>query len=345
MVKVYAPCTRMTEKLRIDGITNVIKELKRMYNAPRSMELTLNGKVILSPYPILRIGSRILRGYYISYSRFKSLDPIPHAKRVLAVDASIKVLYNCGPYKIVVSKIAWGLWRGFNKRIGGKRYAIAIVLNRSEAAEWLLEIELQEVLKRVNLVGKGDYILLDRALMAVPALRRATRERFEKLDKLVNSRRAILVGICKSSRLKLNTGESLIGYLAYLATRRLKGVSWYYYPIFRHSTLPPWYIGDIVVSKLGEDSEEVFRIDISRRALLTRDIEIVLGELAFMQDHGIPGYPYPLKGVHDESRISDDELKWIALRFLDELKEEGILEKFIVTTRSSSFRERYLWGV
>ncbi|RLE89726.1 MAG: hypothetical protein DRJ49_02090 [Thermoprotei archaeon] len=316
-----------------------------MYNTPRSMELTLNGKVILTPYPILRIGSRILRGYYISYSRFRTLDPIPHARRVLAVDASIKVLYNCGPYKIVVSKIVWGLWKGFNKRLGGRRYAITVVWSKSEAAEWLLKVELQEILKRVNLVGRGDYVLLDRALMAVPALRRFTRERFERLDKFVNLRGAILIGVCKSSRLKLNTGEGLIGYLAYLAERRLRGVAWYYYPVFRPSTLPPWYIGDIVIARLNEDSEEVFRIDISRRSLLSREIEIILGEIAFLQDHGTPGYPYPLKGVHDESKISDDELRWIALRFLDELKEKNLLEKFIATTRSTSFKERYLWGI
>ena len=295
-------------------------------------------------YPVLKVKNRRILGLPIRISRLKVLDAIPHSKRVLSVDAGLKVLFDCGAFKIILAKVAAGMWIGREKVLEPEPIKrITLVWDKFEAAEWLLRVEIEALLSIVHLLKAGDYCILDRCLMAMPAFRKSTKEFFEKLDHVLSSRGAILVGVSKASQLRLNTGESLIGYLLHLADRRLRGVAWYYYPIFRESELPPWYLGSICVAKLGPDVEHAFRIDISRKALASRDIGDILGEVAFLQDPATPGYPYPAKGVHDMTKISEEELEMERMRFLELLDEEGLLKNFIADVRSVTFKERYLW--
>ncbi|RLE70155.1 MAG: hypothetical protein DRJ37_06940 [Thermoprotei archaeon] len=63
-----------------------------------------------------------------------------------------------------------------------------------------------------------------------------------------------------------------------------------------------------------------------------------------MQDLATPGYPYPLKAVHLESRITDSELEIDRAMFLEILKEEGLYEEFISDLHGADFKERHLWS-
>ena len=333
---------------RIDyrDFKEVLRELKRIYSKRNVIEYTLLGEPIFSPYPVFKFGGRVIRGYRLTPDRLKYLDPIPHSKRVLALDASLKVLFNCGAFKIIVSKIAWGIWRGFQcERTGVLPVKIKIIWDKREASEWLLRIELEAALKLLSQMRFGDYLLMDRGLAISPILGRYVKNLFNRLDVFSSAKGVVLIGITKSSQLKLNTGESLLGYLTYLARQRMKDCAWFYHPIFKSSTLPSWFIGDMVVARLSDDDENVFRIDVSRRVLNRLPLDNIMGELAFMQDPATPGYPYPLKSVHDASRFTEEELERLANIFLEILEEKGLSPNFTADVRSTSFKERYLWGI
>ena len=302
-------------------------------------------EVSRKPRPVLMLGGRRVLGPPIDPSRLRYLEPLPHRRKVLAVDASAKVLFDLGPFKLVEAKVVVGIWRGLSRLyVYGPKKRLALISSREEGAEWLLRIEVEAAAKLSKHLGRGDYVLLDRSLSAPPMLRRSTRELFDKLDRKLSSRGAVLVGITKRSRLSLNTGEGLIGYLISLADRVYKGLPWYYHPVFREVELPPWFLGDLAVAKFSEACENAFRVDISRRALEDRPVSVVVAELAYLQDMATPGYPYPLKAVHDMARISEHELGVDRLLFLEALSEVGLEKRFLASVRSASFKERYLWG-
>ncbi len=323
----------------------VLDELRRMY-AGRSKEAqyAFPGELLLRPYPVLRVGGEEVAGLPIREERIRYLEIVPHRKKILAVDASVKVLFDLGASKVVVSKVAAGIWRGLSRIYAlDPLKRVKLAWSKEEVGEWLLRVEIETVLKLVRRLGTGDYCLLDRSLSVPPPSKRTTREVMDRLDRAVSARGGILVGISKSSKLRVSTGESLVGYLSRLAERRLRGVPWIYYPVFKEGSLPPCFLGEISVAKLGGDSETAFRIDISKRALAAKSVDEILGEVAFTQDSATPGYPYPLKAVHLESRISEYELEIDRALFLDLLREEGLYEYFAPDVDSTSFKERCLW--
>ena len=327
-----------------EDLSEAIDELRRLYQR-KVVEYSITGEPILAPYPIIKVGKRLIRGNPIRASSIRSLVPYPHCKRVLAIDASIKLLLDCGPFKIVVSKVAWGVWRGVKVEITEEPIIrVKVIRDKQEAAEWLLKVELSEAFKRMRWLRRGDYLLLDRGLMAVPALRRETRELFEKVDLAAERRGVILIGLSKVSRLRLSDGASLLGYLSRLAHKYMGEMAWYYYPLFRESQLPSWYIGDISIAKLSDESNFVFRVDVSRRALRRWELGGILGELAYLQDPALPGYPYPLKSVHDSSKIGHEELELMRLSFMELADKEGIGDRLRADVEAYSFKEEVLWG-
>ena len=321
----------------------LLEDLRKMYMGASS-QLTLLGRQA-SPYPLMRTAGRVIRGLPVLDSRLRFLEPIPHRRRVAAVDASIKTLFDLGAARVVESKVVAGVWKGFERYVVlGPYKRLALVRDRVEAGEWLLRIELELALRVLQRLGPSDYLLLDRALVAPPSLRDSTQRVFRKLERLASAKGVALVGIVKRSRLKLNTGESLIGYVVALAERRLPGVAWYYHPVFKESLLPEWMLGDVFVVRFSELAEGAFRVDVSRRYLSSRDWERVMGELAFVQDLATPGYPYPLKAVHDMARIGDHEAELDKLRILEILRSEGLEHYFLADLKSATFKERSLWG-
>lgn len=294
---------------------------------------------------MLKIRGKLVKGPPIDESKLRYLEAIPNKKKVLAVDAGIKVLFNIGTMKVVEAKVATGLWKGLREiMVKNPIKRLAIVETKEEAGEWLLRVELEAVSKNLEKIGPGDYLLLDRSLQIPMFCKESTKLLIEKLEKRTLARRAILVGLVKSSKLSLNTGESLIGYLIGLSEKYFKGLPWYYYPVFRSSALPETLLGDIAIVKFSEKIDNAFRIDISRKALRYADISKILSELAFLQDSALPGYPYPLKAVHELAKISEHELNVDRVIFLELLKEHKLDKFFLDDVKSSSFREKHLWG-
>ncbi|RLE44138.1 hypothetical protein DRJ16_02805 [Candidatus Woesearchaeota archaeon] len=323
----------------------VIEHLRDIYiNRKKILTYTLYGEPVLRPHPYTKIGGRKIRGPPISESYLRSFDIVEHYSPVIAVDASIKTLLNLGSFRIVVSKVVAGLWKGIKRKaLLGPYKRIRVIEDKEEAGEWLLRLELEIAIKAARRF-EARYCLLDRSLVFPPSLKESTFKLAQKLDNLISAKNGYLVGVVKSSKLSLNTGESLIGYLISMAGARLRGLTWYYHPVFREHILPDWFIGDIVVARLSESIENALRIDISRKTLRKIPLERIIGELAFMQDIATPGYPYPLKAVHNLATISDSELQMDKIILLDILEKEGLGKCVFSSLSACNFREKYFWG-
>jgi len=325
------------ESSRLCGLEELVDSLERLYSEARPSRLE-------APRPVISVEGGLIEGPPIDDGRFRELRPIANRKRFLSVDASIKVLFDCGSFKVVVVKAAAAIWRwGSPPRRLPVDKRFAVVSSRLDAKELLLKAELEEALKAMGELRRGDYCVLDRPLMAVPALRGGTRRLLEELDEELWRRGITLMGISKASKLRLNTGEPLIGHLNYRGSKVLPGLPWYYYPVFKPSQYPPWYVGEVCVVKFSGDAEHALRVDVSRRAMAEGDLEAFLGELAFLQDAATPGYPYPVRGVHEDSKLTRYEVEADRAAILEELDRRGLLERFMADARSTRVKEA-IWG-
>jgi len=322
------------------------QRLRRIFEErQRVVQLSLDGTVVTKPVPTLRLFGRVIRGLPVDASKLRVLEPIPHRKLVVAVDASAKVLFNLGPFLIVESRVVVVAFRGA-RRVGERTAKrVALVSSRFEAAEWLTRIEYEAVAKALPSLGGGGYLLVDRSLVVSPLYRPSTRELVRKVERAALSLGLIPVGIPKRTRLALDSGEGALGYIANLAERSLRGVPWYYYPLFKPESLPPWVLGAPAVAKLSELCSSVLRVDISRAALTRYECGEVLGELAALQDPSSPGYPYPLKAAHEASRIGESEVEADRIVLVELMKEWGVGGRLLADAAAyASFKDRSLWG-
>lgn len=330
--------------LTIDEAVGMVESLFHLFKSLK--EVTLTGEIVCQPYPILTVGRRMVRGPSIDDFIFKELKPLPNDKQFLSVDASFKPLFDCGSFKVIVVKSAAVVWR-WRKPVRRfkpyKQYVVA--LKRVEVEEALLVAELRLASRVSEILEEGDYCVLDRPLMAVPALKEDTRRFMESFDRELGDKGIVVMGVCKSSKMKLNTGEPLLGYLNFRSSYILKGRAWWYYPLFKSSQYPSWYVGEPCAVKFDGGAEHVLRVDVGRRALKKGYLEAYLGELSFLQDAATPGYPYPIRGAHEEAKLSRYEIEIDKLIFLERLRKKGLMERFLADVRSASFREEAFQGL
>lgn len=322
------------------------EKLRRIFEEKRRYaQVTLDGTVVAKPVPVLTLFGRVVRGLPVDQSKLRVLEPLPHKKLAAAVDASAKVLFNLGSAVVLESKVVAVAYRGA-KRVGewsAKR--VAIVSSKLEAAEWLARVEYEAALRVLAELAGPGYLLLDRSLTAAPLYRPSTRELIARVERRALAAGLVLVGIPKRTKLALDTGEGALGYIARMASKCLGRSAFYYYPLFREGSLPPWMLGSPAVAKLSELSESVLRVDASRRALAKLECGEVLGEVAFLQDPSSPGYPYPLKAAHEGSRIGASELELDRMALAELLREWGVGDLLLAHSAAySSFKDRSLWG-
>jgi hypothetical protein len=137
------------------------------------------------------------------------------------------------------------------------------------------ELEQKLVFDLAKKLGKDDIILKDGLLPeGLPAS-------------------PIFIGIAKSSRLRTETGRSLLGWINELAAKQLPNKRWYQ----RISD------GEVIV-KLHEKSPLCYRAQIRNSA----DQERTIASLAyFSSDPELIGYPYPLLKADKVARFRDGE--------------------------------------
>ncbi|MCX8205280.1 MAG: DNA double-strand break repair nuclease NurA [Candidatus Nezhaarchaeota archaeon] len=324
-----------SEACLIEGLDEVVEGLSRIYEASMNKA---------SPRPLLRVGGKVIVGLPLTASSFHPLRPLPSEHRFLSADASLKALFDCGGLKVVVVKTAAAVWRlgGLAKRYPSRK-RLALVSSREEAQEVVLRAEAEAVLWALRDLGEGDLCILDRPLASAVEAKRASREVLKELSEECRRRGVALLGVCKSSRLRLNTGEPLIGYLNHLGSKLAPGRAWFYYPLFQLRGRGFDFIGEPVAVKFSGDSPYVFRVDVEGR-LDEGCLELHLGELAALQDTATPGIPYPLLGAHEEAKVSRHEAELDRMRLLEALEHRGLLERFLAGVKSTSFKEEEMWG-
>lgn len=327
--------TAHAETLCIQGLDEVVDGLCRLYEVSADRP-TLR--------PVMRMGRRVIVGLPLSPSHFRPLRPLPSDSTFLSVDASLKSLFDCGGLRVIVVKTAAAAWR-----LGGpaKRYPaskrFALVSSREEAEGALFMAELEAASRALKDLGEGDVCVLDRPLVSALEARRALREALREFRLECLRRGVLLLGVCKSSRLRLDTGEPLMGYLSYLGSRLAPGESWLYYPLFQLKERGFDFVGEPVAVRFSGDSPYVFRVDVESCAAEER-LEECLGKLAALQDAASPGIPYPVLGAHEEAKVSKHEADVDRIRVLELLERRGLLERFLAGVRSTSFKEEEMWG-
>jgi hypothetical protein len=312
-------------------LEGLIESLSRLYEA------SAKGP----PRPLMEVDGRVLVGPPLDASSFHPLKPRFSRRRFLYVDASLKVLFDCGGFKAVEVKAAAVIWRREEpaKRLPPRK-RLTLAARRREAEEELLRAELEEAWEGLKLLEEGDYCVLDRPLVTA-------RRLGGLLDDFAEACRRMgvwLMGVCKSSRLRLSSGEPLMGYLNYLSSRAMPGGGWFYHPLFQLEGAGLSFIGTPVAVKFSGESPYVFRVDVERTALSEERLATCLSDLAGLQDTATPGLPYPVVGVHEEAKLSRHEVELDRARLLEALKDRGLLERFLASARSMNFKEEELWG-
>jgi len=323
----------------------IVEELSRMFKGKvEAPQWTLTGELITNPYPVIRDRGKIIRGIPIRIENFHKLEVRKHSRKVLSIDASLKILFDCGTFQIALAKVSCSIWMGRQRIYEAEPNIRAkLVRSRLEAMEFLFNIEVESAISAASRLSRGDYCILDRPLIAIPAYKEGTRRILDRLCEHFHMKGVRLIGITKASKLEVNTGESLLGYLLHKSSDLLADSAWYYYPIFRLRQYPKWYLGAITIVKFAPDTDHIFRVDVNRRDVIESNvIGEYLSEIAYLQDPATPGYPYPLKSCHDEAKIGKQELAYLRLTFLESLNP-SLRSRFISNLKSTSFKEEKLW--
>lgn len=318
-------------------VDRLIEDLASALQPPREpAQLTLYGEPA-PPQPVLHAAGHTLRGRPVAPEALRPIEPAMYEGPVYAVDAGAKILLDLGAYKVVEAKVAAAEWRGASRtRTFGPVKRIRLFADLSEAAQWLAAIEA-EAAARYARHSPGSLVLLDRP-MAAPRRGAAGRA-----FRLLLSRTWRVVGVAKTSRIRLTTGEGLLSYLQALGDERLPGRPWLYHPVFPGLRGRGWALGDVAVARLSPFGP-AFRVDIDWRLLDRVGCEAVAGWLAGMQDPAAPGYPYPLRAVHQMSRIGREELELDRMLLMERLERAGLGAAVRNAAAAVAYKKRYIWG-
>ncbi|MGB9709677.1 MAG: DNA double-strand break repair nuclease NurA [Infirmifilum sp.] len=315
----------------------LIEKLAQVYKlGGKSKQLTLDGTPS-RPYPVARINGVKVRGPPISEARFRVLEEIPHDFEVVAVDAAARILFDAGSYKIVAAKVVAGVWKGVQRiKLLGPYKRLQLFDDLKQAGDWLAEVELEAVL-RLAREHNSSFILLDRPLVFSRGSRAA------RAYEMILRKNWRIIGIPKTTSLKVSSGESLVGYLYRLGEKYFKGLPWVYYPVFESSKIQPGGLSVSVARLSGEAPP--FRVDTPFVMAERLDAEETASILAYLQDFSSPGYPLPLKIVHELSRISENELDLDRSLLMEDLSRSGLSVRLVEDAAGSEYKSRYIWGM
>ncbi|MFP4111549.1 MAG: DNA double-strand break repair nuclease NurA [Candidatus Woesearchaeota archaeon] len=169
-------------------------------------------------------------------------------------------------------------------------------------------------------LDKGDMIVLDGTLQ-----QSVTNEDvyLNKLLELGNENHVLITGLAKTTTLVTKKGNPVSAVLEKLSEER--DDIWYYHPSVAINKKS--HPADIYFVRLHKDSGFIFRFEIYKKQNMI-NVEKVIGNLALMsQDPVFLGYPYGLIDADSFARVSDEEAKFLNLRFRMISKEVQKQEK------------------
>src|SRR3989344_365412 len=164
-----------------------------------------------------------------------------------------------------------------------------------DALRRFAEIKMAE--KMAGKLASGDVLILDGDLRSVLEQERVL---FEKLFTGAGEKGIIVGGLCKTSTLLTDKGNSWSGFLR----KKSAAGMWYYYPSVRITN--PSHPVEMYFLKLSPFSSHIFRFEIHREN--NPSLSSVLSLLAVHSgDPVFPGYPYGMIEADQWARISRQE--------------------------------------
>jgi NurA domain len=122
-----------------------------------------------------------------------------------------------------------------------------------------------------------------------------------------------VVGFCKTSRMRTDSGRSLVGLINSISPRNEK---WFYYPIFENESFSKTF-----VAKLNKINGFAYKIEIPNYLDFINCFETLC---FYSKDAEMPGYPYPLYKADKLARINSFELKKDLFIVENELKKTDL---------------------
>jgi hypothetical protein len=154
----------------------------------------------------------------------------------------------------------------------------------------------------------GDMIVLDGTLQ-----QSYTNEEkyFDELFNKAMKKNILISALAKTSTLITKKGNSIISVLNKMSKDR--DDRWYYHPIVKINKKE--HPAEMYFVKLYPSSKFIFRFEVYKKQNFV-DIDKVIGYLCLTsQDPAFFGYPYGLVDVDAFARVSEDEAKYLRLRF------------------------------
>jgi hypothetical protein len=254
--------------------------------------------------------------------------------KFVAVDCSTRILKHANNWGVYLFRPAYAIAE--KRRVDwGFQEKIRALIGPADMREYALralrfEFESELALKLVEKLAVGDYVLLDGASYfgEKKGFRVSLFERckHEELNLLTLSK--------QSPTLHDELGRDFQATAQSMITEPL----WVYHPVAKANFNEHLY-GDISLVKLCEESQRVFRLDVSAY-LMNREVTDVVSPLTTVADDPrCLGYPVPLWLAHEFSATSTSKLLYWFETIENLLKENGLYDRLSKEELACSFAD------
>jgi len=269
------------------------------------------------------------------FARFKSLKK-PHQcnAKFMAVDCSTRTLKHANNWGVYLFRPAYAIAEK-RKVDWGFQEKMRALIGPADLREYTLralrfEFESELALNLVEKLNIGDYVLLDGASyfgekkgFQVSLFERC---KHEKLTLLTLSK--------QSPTLHDELGRDFQATAQSMINEPL----WVYHPVAK-ANLNEHLYGDISLVKLCEESQRVFRLDVSAY-LTNREVTDIVSPLTTVSDDPrCLGYPVPLWLAHEFSATSESKLLYWVEIIENLLKEKELYDRLSKEELACSFAD------
>jgi hypothetical protein len=140
----------------------------------------------------------------------------------------------------------------------------------------------------------------------------------------------VVVGFCKTSRMRTISGRSLLGFINTISD---KGTSWYYHPLYEDEEK----INTFII-KLNNNSKFCHKVQLFKKEKNINQVFKVL--YYFASDSETLGYPYPLVKADKTARITHFDKQMEKNKFERELKKTELINDSLSQSYHSELDKR-----
>ena len=186
-----------------------------------------------------------------------------------------------------------------------------------EVARSFAELKTAELL--VDELDEGGIIVRDGSLQCS-----VTNEKkyFDRLYKKALEKNIVMTGLCKTTTILTDKGNSLTSVLNKIADSG----EWYYHPVV--SIEHPDHEAEMFFIKLNKKSKHVFRFEVYKKNKF--NINEIVALLKVNQDPVFMGYPYGLVEADKFARVTNNEKEYLktifSMRRIEEREAHEILD-------------------